>query len=211
MRLGTAFQAVSPALDEVGAGFPVAALAPLAAGKGLAGVERQACVAGSVGAALLHDDGWDEVVEAVRVLRRGSAVEVGLDEARRKKPVVLSARLRLAPDLPADVAKRTAEAWAKQRPPSGSWYEPLRRGGIRDVLSTARLPLVRLRQVAIPELAPELLVNLGEGTAADLLLLHRSAIERVSRVHGIDLRTRIKWAGTEEEEPWSSGASASGS
>ena len=78
---------------------------------------------------------------------------------------------------------------------------------------------MRLRQVAIPELAPELLVNLGEGTAADLSLLHRSAIERVSRVHGIELVSRIKWTGPEQgaagpetedgEERWSSGVSAS--
>jgi hypothetical protein len=50
-----------------------------------------------------------------------------------------------------------------------------------------------LRDVAIPASAPEVLVNLGEGTAADLQLLHKSALERLAAVHGDELRSRMKW------------------
>lgn len=208
LRLGTGFAGIE--VDEVGAAVPVPALVAWAAATGRAGVERFACVAGSLGASLLHDDGWDDVVEAVGVLRRGDAVLVPLAEARRKRPVVLSARLRLREDDPAEVTGRTATVWAAQRPPCLSWYEAPRKKRLRTMLSAARLPLVRLRQVAIPELAPELLVNLGEGTAADLSLLHRSAVERVAKTLGEDLRSRIRWVGTaDEEETWSSGPSAS--
>jgi UDP-N-acetylenolpyruvoylglucosamine reductase len=42
-----------------------------------------------------------------------------------------------------------------------------------------------------------LLCNLGAGTAADLLMLHKSAIERVDKARGIELESRIEWIGTE--------------
>jgi UDP-N-acetylenolpyruvoylglucosamine reductase len=113
---------------------------------------------------------------------------------------VLGARLTLSADDPAAVAERTAKVWAKQLPvPCGSWYEKPGRKPVRTTLLSSRLQMVRLREVAIPDLAPELLVNLGGGTAADLVLLHRSAIERVARIQGEELASRIKWVGHAEE------------
>jgi UDP-N-acetylmuramate dehydrogenase len=195
MRLGTGFCSLREDWT-VGAAFPVAALVAAAARAGRAGIESFACSPGSVGASLLLDPGWDDVVAAVSVLRRGKAVEVDLDEARTKKPIVLEARLALRPEEPAAVEKRTRDTWVKQRPvPCGSWYEGGRRGALRTALRSVRLPLVRLRDVAIPDSAPELLVNLGGGTAADLSLLHKSALERVCAVQGDDFRSRVKWVG----------------
>jgi hypothetical protein len=45
-----------------------------------------------------------------------------------------------------------------------------------------------------------MLVNLGEGTALDLGLLHKSALDRISRVQGEDLKSRIRWLGSAGEE-----------
>jgi hypothetical protein len=175
-----------------------------AAAAGRTGLEPFACVAGTVAGSVLHDDGWDALVAGVSVLRRGAAVEVGLDEARKKKPVVLSVRLTLGEDDPAKVAARTAKVWSDQAPvPAGSSYTAARRVDVRESLRGSKLTLVRLRQIAIPDTAPELLVNLGEGSAADLALLHRSAIERVARMQGEQLVSRIRWLGTGEEERWS--------
>jgi UDP-N-acetylmuramate dehydrogenase len=202
LRLGTGFSALAVEGErfDVGAGHPVAALVAAAAAAGRTGVEPMACGAGSVGAALLHDGGWDDLVEAVTVVRRDKPVEVELAEAKAKKPIVLGARLRLGEDEPAKIARRTRDAWRAGRPsPCSSWYENPRRGSLRTLLGAVRLPMVRLRQVAIPAAAPELLVNLGEGTAADLQLLHKSAIERVSKVRGEELRSRIRWLGTAQE------------
>ena len=53
----------------------------------------------------------------------------------------------------------------------------------------------RLRDVAIPEDAPELLIKLGLGTARDLQLLHRSSLDRVKRTRGVELESRVKWVG----------------
>jgi hypothetical protein len=44
-------------------------------------------------------------------------------------------------------------------------------------------------------------VNLGGGTAADMQLLHRSAMDQVSRVQGEELRSRVRWLGSVGEEP----------
>jgi UDP-N-acetylmuramate dehydrogenase len=201
LRLGTGFASLSLDDGRVGAACPLAALVAAAANAGRAGLEPFACGAGTVGASLLFDDGWDQVVESVSVLRRGSAVDVPLDEARRKRPIVLGARLVLPIDDPAKVARRTADFWSRQKPaPCSSWYEAPKKGSLRKLLASARLPMVRLRQVAIPESAPEMLVNLGEGTALDLGLLHKSALDRVSRVQGEDLKSRIRWLGSAGEE-----------
>jgi UDP-N-acetylmuramate dehydrogenase len=198
MRLGTGFGSLSPESWTVGAGYPLAALSGAAAAAGQAGLEAFACAPGSVGASLLHDD-WAGKVAAVQIVRRNQVVEVELAEVQKKRPVVLSARLALEPDDPAQVLRRTTDLWAKQKPaPCSSWYDPPRRGSLRRLLSSVRLPMVRLRQVAIAGTAPELLVNLGGGTAADFMLLHRSISDRISRVQGEDLQSRVKWLGSED-------------
>lgn len=201
LRLGTGFATMSFDEGVVGAACPLPALVAAAASAGRTGLEGFACGAGSVGASLLHDEGWDAIVASVSVLRRNHPIDVGLEEARRKRPIVLGVRLVLPVDDPAKVSRRTADQWGRQKPaPCSSWYESPKRGSLRKLLASARLPMVRLREVAIPEAAPELLVNLGEGTASDLLLLHRSALDRVARVQGEDLRSRIRWLGSTEEE-----------
>jgi UDP-N-acetylenolpyruvoylglucosamine reductase len=105
----------------------------------------------------------------------------------------------LTQDTPAAVAARTQDRWRAQRPaPACSWFQAPRRGDVRDILQSASLPLVRLRRTAIPDAAPECLVNLGGGSASDLALLHRSAQDRVKKVRAIDLGRAISWAGTKD-------------
>lgn len=183
---------------SVGASLPVPALVAAAGRAGRTGVEGFAAVPGSVGASLLHDPGWETVVESVSVLRRGKPNEVPLSSVQgRRKVVVLGARLRLGHDAPEAVAERTLAVFSAGTPvPCGSWYEATRSDGLRDLLRSARLQMVRLRQVAIPEAAPEGMINLGGGEAADLALLHRSAIERVKKVRGEQLVSRVQWMGS---------------
>ena len=186
-----------PTLLQVGAGAPVPALVALAERWGWTGLEPFACTPGSLGAAVLFDDPWEPLVEAVGTIRRDKVVEAKLSTVRRRRSsVVVWVRLRLQAAEPVFVARRTAHHWLGGTPsPPGAWYEPPRRGSARAVLRSVQLPLVRLRRVAIPEEAPECLVNLGGGTAADLALLHRSAIDRVKSVRGLTLGSQLKWLG----------------
>lgn len=199
VRLGGDLATIAVEEDTIrcGGGAPVPALVAVAEAHGLAGLEAMACTAGTVGAAVLFDDAWSELVERVGTIRRDKVVDAELAAVRKsKKAVVVEVVLRLRRDRPEAVRQRTATTWRKQAPEAvGSWYAPLRKGSARSVLRSVQLPLVRLRRCAIPATAPECLVNLGGGTAADLALLQRSAVDRVKKVRGITLEPRLKWVG----------------
>ncbi len=209
VRLAGTYERVAAADDgfwEVGAAVLLPVLVDAAARAGRTGLERFAVVPGTLGASLLHDEGWDEIVDAVYVLSRDVRREVPFADLK-EQAVVLGARLRLGADEPEAVLQRMHRHWTTRDPVApGSWYrhapgrkrgDPKVKAEIRSVLSSVRLPMVRLREVAVPALAPELLCNLGAGTAADLLMLHKSAIERVDKARGIELESRIEWIGTE--------------
>jgi UDP-N-acetylenolpyruvoylglucosamine reductase len=193
IRLGTGFS--DARFDGtsvlVGAGVPVAALCGMAASRGLAGIEGMAAVPGSVGASIVHDEGWAKVLMSVTIFRRGQAVDVAPSDVG-PKTMVLGATLGLTPERAAVVHHGVRKAL--QRRTSG-WFDG-KRDKVRGILADVSVPGTRLRQVAIPEHAPELLINLGGGTARDLQLLHRSVLARLKRERGITLGSTVRWAGT---------------
>jgi len=194
IRLGTSFGTVTSDW-RVGASVAVPALVARAAALGAAGIEHFAATAGSFGASLALDEGWDDVVSDVHALHRGKAVAMSLNDARKGK-VILGATLTLREDRPESVRKRVDKALAAtSRSRESPWYAVPGKQSLREVFASVLLPRVRLREVAIPSTAPELLVNLGGGTAADLMLLHKSALERVKSTRGIELDSRVLWAG----------------
>lgn len=202
LRLGPELGAIrhlGQARWEVGAAAPVPALVAAATRAGHSGVEPLTCVPGSVGASVVLDGLWDEVVEEVAWLHRGRERWGEPSEARARKRIVLAVRIRLVASDPSKVAQRVRSNLRRERPyaPS-SWYGAPKRGSLRRVLATVQLPLVRLRQCAIPEVAPEVLVNLGHGSAADLALLHKSALHRVQQARGLALQSRVRWVGSQE-------------
>jgi UDP-N-acetylmuramate dehydrogenase len=193
IRLGTGFATVARDGDalEVGAAVPVPALCAIAAGYSLAGLERHAGTPGSVGAALAND-AWDEAVERVDYVSRGEKSGT-LDDLRRSpKAIVVGARLRLRPDRAERVVERTAIAAATMGSP---WFCAPKKASSREVLERAGLADVRLRDVALSAVAPEWPANLGGATARDLHMLHQSALDRVVRHTGIELRSRVGWLG----------------
>ncbi|HMV69981.1 MAG TPA: hypothetical protein PKA64_24285 [Myxococcota bacterium] len=107
--------------------------------------------------------------------------------ARGGQAIVTEVRLRRGADAaPPDVGLPT------------SWYLPgkgSRFAELRRLLRRSALGDVRLRDVAVPSVCPELLVNLGDATAKDLALVHRSVVERVHQVTGLELGDRMRWVG----------------
>jgi UDP-N-acetylenolpyruvoylglucosamine reductase len=208
VRLAGSHERLEPVDDgfwEVGAGVLLPVLVTEAVRRGRTGLERFGTSPGTLGASLLHDEGWDDVVDAIYVLSRDVRKTITKAELKEQS-IVLGARLRLGADDPERIAARVAESWRRREPwapgaryrhtPARRRGEPKAKGEVRDILSSVRLPMVRLREVAVPALAPELLCNLGAGTAADLQLLHRSAIERVEKVRGIELESLVEWIGS---------------
>jgi len=200
VRLGSGFAAMSRdgVRWDVGAAVPVGALVAATVAAGQGGVEDLAGVPGSFGASLALDPGpgrgWAERVERVTFLHRGRVEEGSLEDALRPKhPVVLGARLLLELGGADALNKRVRERLAASR--AWSWYAAPGRADVRKVLRKAGVAGVRLRQVAMPESAPEDVVNLGGGTSADLALLERSVKDRVARERGVDLEVAVRFAG----------------
>ena len=200
MRLGTGFSGIREQHGAwwVGAATPIPAVLEACIRGSRGGLGGLAGVPGSVGASLLLDEGWSEVVVAVSVLKRGRPTDVALEDVRGKRgAIVLGVTLSL-PEANAEAVAAQVRAGMRgaARQPPGSWYASVAGEPVRDVFRSVRLHMVRLRQVAIPEAAPELLVNLGGGTAEDLALLARSAFERVKKVRGDQLAPRMRWMGS---------------
>ncbi|MCB9678183.1 MAG: FAD-binding protein [Alphaproteobacteria bacterium] len=195
LKLGQAFVScafVEPDLLVIGGATPVPAALAFAASHGLAADPALYAVPGTFGASVLMDD-WH--VASARVARSRRVGEV--DAAAlgpRFKGVVVEATVRLERVGSIEAEARFRRALKKPDIPPSSWVVGAR--SVRAELRRASLERIRLRQVAIPVEAPELMVNLGGGTARDMHLLHRSAVERVRRVRGVKLETRIKWVGS---------------
>lgn len=196
LQLGTGFRSVEVEGTRVTAGgaVPVPAVLACAAAAGLAPTRELFAVPGSFGASVVHEL-W-EVVSArlARPAKRESSRIREVDElGPRTRGVVLQATVELEAVGEREAERRFRKALRRAIVPPGSWVRDNR--PVRDVLRRASLERVRLRNVAIPEEAPELLVNLGGGTAEDLKLLHKSSMERVKRIRGLDLDATVKWVG----------------
>lgn len=191
IRLGTGFATLDAGDEvwEVGAALPVPALVVAATAVGRGGVAERLDTPGSLGASLVLDD-WGDLVSEVRVLWRGRP-RWRPPEAARRTRLVLGARLR----LPLSGGSLRPELLGAR----GGWVSRDSRGD----LVRSGLAGVRLRGVCLAEPAPELLVNVGGGTAADAGLLLRSALERVRRLRGVSLTSQVRWLGrhTSAEEP----------
>lgn len=199
LRLGQGFAGheVRDAIHWVGAARPVPALVARAMVLGHTGLERFACTAGSLGAALIHDDGWDDVVDRVQIWSRGRITDADATDVRGKKTaVVVGAMLTLQPSTPDRVTETTMRVLERAEPvPPGSWFGTPQSDELRELIRSARLPMVRLRRAAIPRESPELLVNLGGATVDDVQLLLRSMVDRVKAVRGEALAPRVRWIG----------------
>lgn len=184
-----------PELLYVGAGTPVPAVLAHAAARGLSIPEGVCAVPGTFGASALVED-WP--VESVRFAKPSGVKTHPADRlTSRTKGVILGATLRLSQVGESEAWLALRKATRTAHTPAGSWVMGVPR--VRTVMRQAALDRVRLRNVAIPLEAPELLVNLGDGTAQDMQLLHKSALERVKKTRGVTLRSRMRWIGKKRE------------
>ncbi len=193
VRLGASFCSVeaSPGELRVGGATPLAIVASRVA---QASWRRLLNAPGSVAASVLNDPGWEPWVVSVTAHTRGHDRDIGLDELRAKpgNAVVTSVLIRTYAD-----AAPPLSGHGKANPPTpvSGWFVVEKGSELRGVLVRANIGGVRLRDVAIPEVAPEELVNLGQTTARELALLQRSVIDRVHQVTGVEITDRMRWIG----------------
>ena len=197
-----------------GASFPQ--LAKLAAARGLAGLEFGAGIPGTVGGAIVMNAGWHEfetgnAVASVAFLDAEGAVESREREAcrfgyrvsafRGGGGVVLGARFALTPDDPAAVQSRMDRFAGGRKatqptelPSCGSVFLKPEGDFAGRLIEAAGLKGRRVGAIEVSPKHANFFVNLGGGTAKDVLELVALAEGEVARRFGVTL--------TREFEAW---------
>ena len=201
---------------RAGAGALLPAIANQAASRGLSGLEFGAGIPGTVGGAMVMNAGWHEfevrhVVRAVEFLEaNGTARDYPREQCgfgyrtsvfRGRPGVVLDAALELTLDDPAAVRDRL-EYYADSRkqnqptelPSCGSVFLKPEGDFAGRLIDQAGLKGLRVGDLQVSPKHANFFVNLGRGTAADLLEL----VERVER----EVETRFGVKLTREFEIW---------
>ena len=201
---------------DAGAGASLPAVANLAAGRALAGLEFAAGIPGTVGGALVMNAGWHEheigaVIHEVELALPDGAVETWSRERcafgyrtsalRGGSGIVLRARFDLRADDPAAVRARL-EAYAASRranqptdlPSCGSVFLKPEGDFAGRLIEAAGLKGAREGAIEVSPKHANFFVNLGGGTARDALAL----IARVER----EVESRFAVRLTREVEVW---------
>lgn len=190
-----------------GASFP--GLANQAAARGLAGLEYAAGIPGTVGGAIIMNAGWHEyeignTVDEVEILtpegetgRRDRGVcGFGYRTSRFRggEDVILSARLRLQEGDPEAIRSRM-EAFAESRkknqpthlPSCGSVFLKPPGDYAGRLIDQAGLKGLRIGGIEVSRQHANFFVNLGGGTARDVLELAERVENEVRRRFGVEL------------------------
>lgn len=190
-----------------GASFP--RLANIAAEHGLAGLEFAAGIPGTVGGAIVMNAGWHEhetgrVVTSIDYLEEDGFVVAYRHDAcrfgyrtsalRGRRGVVLSATLALTRDDPAAVQERLAR-FAESRkasqptelPSCGSVYLKPEGDFAGRLIEAAGLKGRRVGGIQVSPKHANFFVNLGGGTARDVLALADMVEAEVARQFGVRL------------------------
>lgn len=183
VQLGPAFSTVT----ETAEGWWIGGAAPLAWVARVGGqLAKLRFARGSLGASLALDDGWESWVDAVRFVQRTNEHTAPLAEVPGKGTVVFTeALIRRTPREPRAKVPVVASGWFTA-PDDDLPHELVRDGGLSGA---------RLRGVLVPAQEPDGLVNLGDGTAKDLAMLHKSIIEKIQEKRGVLMQDRMSWIG----------------
>ncbi len=171
---------------EVGARFPLAALALFAGRAGLTGLEGLAGRPGTVADGLRRGLLGDRVSQ-LRVLR-GSRPTTIKPEQWKETQAVVWVRLALSLELPATVLARTRLAASSVLDRPGRLMVDPDMVRAAELIREAGLPGVRLRAVRVGSREPNSLVNLGGATARDVALVLAMVRDRVKQQSGVELR-----------------------
>jgi len=208
---------ISGSTVEVGAGYPMPALARKTADGGLAGLEFAAGIPGSTGGAIAMNagafgDSMAQVVRAVDCILPSGEMHTLNDaemafayrhsRALAESMIIAGARLILTPDNPGEIRRRMADCQAqrKARQPLSAWSagsvfrNPPGDAAGRLIEAAGGKGLRRGGALVSPKHA-NFIVNTGGATAADVLALMREIQRRVWEAFGVRLEPEIKLLG----------------
>jgi UDP-N-acetylmuramate dehydrogenase len=198
-----------------GGGAPLATAVKFAAQLGLAGLEWAAGIPGTVGGAVATNAGaWgsdmSRVAEDITLLlreglvrrQRGAALPAGY--RRRELPpgsLVLSARLRLAPDSPERVAERTQELQERRRQSqpggrtAGSVFKNPPGQSAGALIEQAGCKGLSQGGAQVSQRHANFIVNRGGASAREVLALIGLVQERVREACGVELEPEVEVVG----------------
>jgi len=218
IRLARGFTTITPETDGIVAGAAALdmTVAEHAAAAGLAGLEFLSGIPGTIGGAVAMNAGayggdiascldWAEVVTRSGEKRRLAAADLAFAYRHARLPegaVVVRARLRAQPGVPAIIASRMAEIRATreatqpirartggstfQNPPDMKAWELIDAAGCRGLTRGG---------AQVSEQHCNFLINAGNATAADLEYLGEEVRRRVLAATGVKLEWEIRRIG----------------
>lgn len=213
-----------PVSIVVGAGLSLARLATLVAEAGLSGLEFACGIPGSVGGGIAMNAGaygccMADIVEAVEMVTASGAgwrstqdIHWGYRSCRLPGQVIVTAiRFKLVPGDPAVITERQREILRKRRAVQpqgvrtfGSTFKNPSGGAAGRLIEAAGLKGVRQGGAEISRVHANFVVNLGEATTADVLVLMNLMRAEVLRTSGVLLEPEVKLLGA--DFPWESPA-----
>ena len=206
--------AIEGEIAEAGAGLLYPALANAAADAGLAGLEFAAGIPGTVGGAVVMNAGWHEfetgkLVEDVDYLEPDGTVRTFARAAcgfkyrssvfRGRHGVILGARLALTRGEPAEIRARLETFAASRRanqpthqPSCGSVFVQPEGDFAGRLIDAAGLKGTRVGAIEISPKHANFFVNLGGGTANEVLELVERVEDEIARRFGVDLEREFE-------------------
>ena len=209
------------AMWTIGAGLPQALAAKRTAAAGFGGIHRMVGVPGSVGGGVVmnagcHGSEWRDVVRRVTVVddhgndRVVPAAEVGFDYRRSAlgRVVVLGTTVELAAEDPAHLEEETEALYKWRRevtpfnqPCCGSVFKnPVLAAALADdsprtsgqFIEATGLKGLRVGGIEVSAMHANYFVNVGGGTAADVMQLVATVRDRVQERWGMRLEPEVK-------------------
>ena len=202
-------------LVKVGAARRLSSTSVFLTERGLAGFEFASGIPGSIGGAVFMNAGayggeMKDVVTSVRMMKPDGSeiIEVPgteMDFSYRHSMVeetgyiVISAKLRLKEDDPAEIAERVAELQGKRNskqpveyPSAGSTFKRPVGGYAAALIDEAGLKGYRVGGAMVSEKHAGFVINAGGATAEDVLAVMRHVREEVFRTSGIMLEPEVR-------------------
>ena len=204
-------------------GLSLARLARSTAELGEGGLEWAIGIPGTVGGAIVsnagaYDGEMAAVVRGVTVLNgRGQLRRLGAEELhfgyrtsrfrnRGDRPeIILSAELQLEPEAPAVLAQRMNDFRAQRlasspsEPSAGSVFKNPPEASAAEIIDRAGLRGKSIGEAQVSEKHANYIVNVGQATAQDVLLLIALVQDQVHRLFGVDLELEIEIIGISQQ------------
>lgn len=200
-----------------GAGASLGAVANMAAGASLTGMEFASGIPGSVGGAVFMNAGayggdMSRIVTEVEVIDDSGEViripgnEMGFDYrtsvAQRKRLTVLSARLKLAhgdkEEIYAkikDLGEQRAKKQPLEFPSAGSTFKRPEGYFAGKLITDAGLSGLTVGGACVSQKHNGFIINLGDATSADIMELIKEVRDRVKESSGVVLEPEVRITG----------------